>query len=94
MQLGVDYFSIRSGRIVYEQNRQLDSVMATFHRPHRIHVRFPDWRKYTTRRVLIVASIAVLCYGIDYLFHMHSAGKCGELGIGAVLGHCLLEVEA
>jgi len=66
--------------------------MATFHRPHK--VRIPDWRKYTTRRVVTVTLVAVVGYTLDFLFHLHTAGKVGELTIGAVLGHCLLEVEA
>lgn len=68
--------------------------MATFHRPHHLRISIPSWRKYTTRRVLIVTLVAACGYTLDYLIHLHFAGKGGELLIGAVLGHCLLEVEA
>lgn len=62
--------------------------MATIHRPRHI-----NWRAYTTRRVLIVTILSIVGYSLDYLIHLHMAGKGGELLIGAVLGHCLLEVE-
>lgn len=62
--------------------------MATIHRPRTI-----NWRPYLTRRVLIVAGFSMLGYGIEHIAHVYWAGKGGELLIGAVLGHCLLEVE-
>lgn len=62
----------------------------THHRPRHIHI---DWRKYVTRRVLVVTAISIIGYILDYIAHMHFAGKGGELLVGAVLGHCLLEVE-
>jgi hypothetical protein len=66
--------------------------MATFHRPKRVHV--PDWRKFVTRRILVVTAFAVAGYVLDFTLHLHTAGKAGEMCIGAVLGHCILEVEA
>lgn len=62
----------------------------THHRPRKFHV---NWRAYTTRRVLTITLLSIIGYTLDFILHMHAAGKGGELLIGAVLGHCLLEVE-
>lgn len=64
--------------------------MATTHRPGNVHI---NWRAYTTRRVLLVTGLSVFGYMLEHFAHWYMAGKGGELLIGAVLGHCLLEVE-
>lgn len=64
--------------------------MATHHRPrvHRV-----GWRKYTTRRVVITTIIGLVAYGLNIWMHWVLANKTGEVLIGGVICHCLLEVS-
>lgn len=60
----------------------------TYHRPHQLR-----WRKYVTRRVLIVSAVTILSYALSYFLHIYYAEKGGEMCLGMILGHWLLEVE-
>ena len=62
--------------------------MATHHRPSRIR-----WRKYVTRRIVVVTALSFIGYAFAHYLHLYFAAKGGEMCLGAVVGHLLVEVD-
>ncbi len=50
------------------------------------------WRKYLSRKIIILAICGVAGYAVEHYLHIWFAGKGGEVAIGAVLDHLFLEV--
>ena len=50
------------------------------------------WRKYITRKVIILGVFGIVGYYIEHAFHVWYAGKGGEIAIGTVIEHILFEV--
>jgi hypothetical protein len=50
------------------------------------------WRKYLTRKVIILAVFAVAGYAAEHYLRLWFAGKGAELALGTVLEHTFFEV--
>lgn len=55
-------------------------------------LRHIHWRKYLTRKVVILTIFGALGYMAEHYLHLWFAGKGGEIALGTVIEHVLFEV--
>jgi len=50
------------------------------------------WRKFITRKVVVLALFGAAGYAAEHYLHLWFAGKGGEVMFGTILEHILFEV--
>jgi hypothetical protein len=50
------------------------------------------WRKFFTRKVIIIGSFAVIGFVLEHYTHLYFAGRGGEIAFGAVVEHFLFGI--
>ncbi len=50
------------------------------------------WRKYLTRKVIILTAFGLVGVYTEHVLHLWFLGKGGELAIGTVIEHLLFEI--
>lgn len=51
-------------------------------KPPKIH-----WKKFFTRKVLVIAALVFICHTVDILWRIHAAGRGGEVMFGSLVEH-------
>ena len=51
-----------------------------------------NWKKFISRKIIILAVCAAIGYSLEHYLHLWFAGKGGELALGTVVEHLFFEV--
>jgi hypothetical protein len=54
--------------------------------------RHVHWRKFITRKVIVLAIFGAIGYAAEHYLHLWFAGKGGEIAFGTIIEHTFFEV--